>query len=169
MGYAFLHASPQELATVFALYELRVKWMDDHGIRQWNVTDYLDVYPMAYYAEQLRLGNLYVLKEEDRVAGAVVLLQSDDRWLDRVDSSAYYVHNLVTDPAYQGAGKRILEEAEMLAIRHGKQYIRTDCAVDNGFLNRYYESLGYASAGRCEDGAYIGNRREKKLSDSAGD
>ena len=63
----------------------------------------------------------------------------------------------------------LVEEAEMLAIRHGKQYIRTDCAVDNGFLNRYYESLGYASAGRCEDGAYIGNRREKKLSDSAGD
>ena len=29
--------------------------------------------------------------------GAVVLLEEDDRWADRADSSAFYIHNLVTD------------------------------------------------------------------------
>ena len=97
------------------------------------------------------------------VAGAVVLLQSDDRWLDRAGSPAYYVHNLVTDPAARGGGRELLAQAEKLAVGHGKRFMRLDCAVDNAFLNRYYEGMGYQPAGTCEDGPYKGNRREKTL------
>ena len=166
MEYSFGIASMADIENVFALYGKRVRWMDEIGIKQWNVTSYLKVYPIEYYMNQLSHGNLYVLKDENRILGAVVLLQNDDRWTDRVDSLAYYVHNLVSDPAVHGAGKRILEEVEKLAIRNGKQYIRLDCAVDNAFLNRYYETLGYLKTGICRDGEYIGNRMEKMLCDS---
>lgn len=163
MNYSFGKAGAGEIGAIFALYERRVRWMNEKGIRQWNATDYLDVYPVGYYENELSLGNLYAMKSEDRIVGAIVLLQSDERWPDRADSSAYYIHNLVTDPACPGAGRRIMEEAEKLAILHGKEYMRLDCAVDNSFLNHYYESLGYVMAGRCDDGDYHGNRREKKL------
>lgn len=163
MSYSFNLAYLADIDAVFDLYRKRVKWMDEQGIRQWNVTSYLDAYPIEYYKDKLRLGNLYVLRAENRIAGAVVLLQSDNRWPDRANSPAYYIRNLVTDPADHGAGRRIMEEVENLAILHGKQYIRLDCAVDNTFLNQYYESMGYVLAGLCKDGDYIGNRREKRL------
>ena len=163
MAYTFQTAKPEEIETVFELYRKRVCWMDEIDIHQWNKTDYLSTYPVDYYHEQQRLRNLYVLKKNDYIIGAVVLLQSDDRWLDRTSSSAYYVHNLVTDPGIKGAGKEILAETEKLAIQKGKHFLRLDCAVDNAFLNDYYASMGFVLAGICKDGDYIGNRREKTL------
>ena len=93
-----------------------------------------------------------------------MLLTEDERWADRAAEPAYYVHNLVTSPAVPGAGRRILEEIERLGRDAGKCALRLDCAVDNAFLNAYYESGGYLPCGRCQDGSYCGNRREKRLS-----
>ena len=165
MAYTFRPAAAGDIDAVFALFEKRVDWMNEQHIHQWNDTDYLNVYPKSYYVRQCELGNLYVLADDTdgAVTGAVVLLQSDDRWLDRAGSPAYYVHNLVTDPLVKGAGRELLVQAERLAVRHGKRFMRLDCAVDNAFLNGYYENMGYLPAGTCEDGPYRGNRREKAL------
>lgn len=162
MAYILRPAAAGDIDAVFALFEQRVDWMNRQNIHQWNDTDYLNEYPKTYYQQQRELGNLYVLADS-RVAGAVVLLQSDDRWLDRAGSPAYYVHNLVTDPAVKGAGRELLAQAEKLAVGHGKRFMRLDCAVDNAFLNSYYETMGYLPAGTCEDGPYKGIRREKAL------
>ena len=165
MAYTLRPAAAGDIDAVFALFEQRVSWMNQRDIHQWNDTDYLNEYPKTYYQQQRELGNLYVLTDntDGAVAGAVVLLQSDDRWLDRAGSPAYYVHNLVTDPAARGAGRELLAQAEKLAVGHGKRFMRLDCAEDNAFLNRYYEGMGYQPAGTCEDGPYKGNRREKTL------
>lgn len=165
MAYILRPAAAGDIDAVFALFERRVDWMNQRDIHQWNDTDYLNEYPKTYYQRQRELGNLYVLADnaDGAVAGAVVLLQSDDRWLDRAGSPAYYVHNLVTDPAARGAGRELLAQAEKLAVGHGKRFMRLDCAEDNAFLNRYYEGMGYLPAGTCEDGPYKGNRREKTL------
>ena len=167
-------AKNNEIDTIFSLYKKRIQWMDKSGIQQWNMTNYLEVYPISYYADRQRLGELYVLRKEDVVIGAVVLLQSDEFgavvllqsdecWPQMADSPAYYVHNLVTELSVKGAGKIILSEVEKMAIRKGIQFLRLDCAVDNKFLNEYYESMGYKMVGCCKEGAYIGNKREKEL------
>lgn len=163
MRYDFRLAESDEIAAVFSLYEKRVQWMDKSGVRQWNATDYLAVYPIGYYVERQRRKELYVLSGDEGVVGAVVLLQSDESWSSEADSPAYYVHNLVTSPSVKGAGRIILSEAEKTAVGRGMRFMRLDCAEDNEFLNSYYDSLGYRLAGRCEDGAYIGNKREKAL------
>lgn len=163
MGYDFRLAQNNEIDIIFSLYEKRIYWMNKLGIQQWNITNYLTVYPISYYAERQRLEELYVLCRENVIIGAVVLLQSDERWLKEANSPAYYVHNLVTEPSVKGAGKMILSEAEKMAISEGMQFIRLDCAADNEFLNEYYDSMGYKMAGRCKDGAYIGNKREKEF------
>ena len=147
MGYDFRLAKNNEIDTIFSLYKKRIQWMDKSGIQQWNMTNYLEVYPISYYADRQRLGELYVLRKEDVVIGAVVLLQSDECWPQMADSPAYYVHNLVTELSVKGAGKIILSEVEKMAIRKGIQFLRLDCAVDNKFLNEYYESMGYKMVG----------------------
>lgn len=161
--YLFRTAELSEVESVFRLYENRIHWMNQQGIRQWNMTGYLEAYPIDYYIKQQNLGNLYVLTESNGIVGAVVLLQEDSRWPDSEALPALYIHNLVTDSGIKGAGKRILRESEKMAFSEGKRAIRLDCAVDNAFLNNYYEFLEYKIVGACQEGTYIGNRREKIL------
>lgn len=161
--YIFRLAKNNEIDTIFSLYKKRIQWMDQSGIWQWNTTDYLALYPISYYEERQRREELYVLSRGSFIAGAVVLLKSDGRWPEEASSPAYYVHNLVTDPSVKGAGKIILSEAEKTAISRGMKFMRLDCAADNDFLNEYYDSMGYKLVGRCEEGVYIGNKREKNF------
>ena len=112
--------------------------------------------------EKQTQGTLYVLIDQ-AVVGAVVLLTEDARWPEQADSPAFYVHNLVTAPTVSGIGGTLLAEVEKLAVHLGKRFVRLDCAVDNEFLNCYYESHGYRLAGTCVDGLYVGNKREKNL------
>ena len=117
MKDAFRAAAPSDIEAIFSLYEKRVRWMDENGVRQWNVTDYLTVYPAAYYREQQAAGRLFALYDGDAPIGAVVLLDEDPLWPDGLP--ACYIHNLVTDPAVSGAGRRILRAVEALAARRG--------------------------------------------------
>ncbi|RSD29571.1 GNAT family N-acetyltransferase [Mesobacillus subterraneus] len=168
MEYIFMSADASVLEDVYALIDQRIAWMDEVGIRQWNVTNYWDAYPKSYYVHQMNLGNLYILKkaEDNKVVGAIVLLEEDSRWNDCSDVSAYYLHNFVTDSRVKGAGEIILESVHELAVRNKKTRVRLDCAIDNVRLNHYYENKGYVFAGQCADGPYIGNKREKRLESS---
>ncbi|MDD7281235.1 GNAT family N-acetyltransferase [Floccifex sp.] len=161
MNYQFTLASKNEIQAIFHLYEQRVQWMDNKNIQQWNTTYYLEAYPIDYYYDQQINKCLYVLKNQEKIKGAVCLFENDERWPNQVN--AYYIHNLVTDINEKGAGKVILSNIEQMAIQNNKQRLRLDCAIDNKFLNQYYERLGYKIAGTCQEGCYQGNLREKKL------
>ena len=161
MRGTFELAGEQAVDEVFGLILRRIDWMDEKGIRQWNVTGYAEAYPKTHYQEQARLGRLYVLRREGRIAGAAVLLERDGFWAE--EAPACYVHSLVSSPEEKGAGGELLEGVEALARAQGKTRVRLDCAVDNQPLNRWYEARGYRPAGPCEDGPYRGILREKVL------
>ena len=165
MAYTLRPAAAGDIDAVFALFEQRVDWMNRQSIHQWNDTDYLNAYPADYYREMRAKDCLYVLTDvaTGKIAGAAVLLSEDERWTECEDEPAFYVHNLVTDSSASGAGRALLAAAEALGQAHGKRYMRLDCAVDSAFLNGYYESLGYRAAGQCEDGPYVGVKRQKEL------
>lgn len=165
MDYTFRLASKDDIDSVFHLYETRVQWMEHKGLRQWNTTNYLSVYSQHYFQKQLEEENLYVFERisSGKIIGAVVLLQSDERWDECEKDKAYYIHNLVTDSFEKGIGMLILNKIEKLAIRDGKRYLRLDCADDSEFLNSYYENMGYLAIERFREGSYIGIKREKQL------
>lgn len=52
MGYDFRLAINNEIDTIFSLYKKRIQWMDKSGIQQWNMTNYLEVYPISHYADR---------------------------------------------------------------------------------------------------------------------
>lgn len=164
MAYLFSPALESEAAEAFRLIEERIRWMDRVGIRQWNVGGYTEVFPESYYRDMAREGKLYLLRDGENIAGAAVLLESDDRWDDT--PPAYYVHNLVGSLDSRGAGGAILDFVEQMAVRHHKKYVRLDCSIDNPELNTYYEKRGYHLAGQCQEGPYIGNRRQKAVEQS---
>ena len=115
-------------------------------------------------ADVLRPDEGTVEYDGENIAGAAVLLEDDDQWDDT--PPAYYVHNLVGSLDSRGAGGAILDFVEQMAVRHHKKYVRLDCSIDNPELNTYYEKRGYHLAGQCQEGPYIGNRRQKAVEQS---
>ena len=52
-GYTFRRIRQNEVPIMFAMILERMKWMDESGIQQWNVTAYDKAYPQSWYeAEQ---------------------------------------------------------------------------------------------------------------------
>ena len=157
-------AQPEHMESVFQIIDDRIRWMDAVGIRQWNTTDYWGVYPRSYYQWRAENGELFVFLDETKRAIAVgALLREDPRWEDNAMVSALYLHHFATVLDVPGAGSRALLAMEDYTKQMGKERLRLDCAVDNAFLNSYYETRGYQLCGTCIDGLYEGNLREKHL------
>ena len=164
MASQFRPALESDIEAIFSLIAKRVYWMDEVGIRQWNVTDYLTVYPREYYLRHQQNGDLYLCESGGIITGVFVLFDKDPRWQDNNEvSDACYLHNLATDPALKGLGRFLIEKAEEVTLQRGKRRLRLDCAIDNPFLNDYYEKMGYRLCGECIDDLYVGNLREKYL------
>ena len=163
MEYKFLLADKTMLDDIYNLFIKRIAWMDKEGIEQWNVTNYTESYPKSYYKKQIEEKHLYVITNKEKIVSAIVILEKDERWEEDNKCSAYYLHNFVTDTQIKGIGKRMLEFVEKLAIKNKKTKLRLDCAENNEFLNNYYEKAGYNIVGKCTEGLYTGNKREKNL------
>lgn len=156
-------AQPKDLDSIYSLYEDRIKWMNEKGIKQWDVKHYLRVFSKTYFLNMIHQNKMYVMKNSNEICATFVLLESDDLWDDSNHVNAYYVHNLVTSLKYKGVGDECLNYIFDLAQLQIKQSIRLDCATDNIFLNDYYETKGYELVGQCVDGPYVGNKRELKI------
>lgn len=162
MDYYLLEANAQYMNEIYRIIDDRVRWMDRVGIRQWNTTDYWGVYPRSYYQWRAERGELLVfINGDDRVVAVGALLREDPRWEDGMETSALYLHHFATDLSEPGVGSIMLRAMEDYTRNHGKQRLRLDCAVDNDFLNGYYEEKGFRMCGTCVDGLYEGNLREK--------
>lgn len=82
MELIFEQAQFNNIPEAYSIIEKRVQWMENKGIRQWNTTDYLNTYPIAYFEAQQKAGNLYIAKDavSDKVLGLMVLMPHDTRW-----------------------------------------------------------------------------------------
>lgn len=160
--YRFRKMRKEEIPQMFSLVLQRMAWMDAMGIQQWNVTNYTDVYPMEYYAEQCEKGRMYALTDGDgTLVCAAALLEQDDRWDD--NSPSIYLHHFVSKVGEKGVGAIFLQYAQEYGLRQKKTYFRLDSAADNGALAQYYKAQGFLPVGECRDGPYRGILRQKKL------
>ena len=82
MELIFEQTQFNNIPEAYSIIEKRVQWMENKGIRQWNTTDYLNTYPIAYFEAQQKAGNLYIAKDavSDKVLGLMVLMPHDTRW-----------------------------------------------------------------------------------------
>ena len=161
--YQFREIRREEIPKMLEIILDRMKWMDEVGIRQWNVTEYDRVYPLSYYEERWREGELFVLveRESEQIVCVGALKKEDDRWRDQ--APALYLHHFATKRGAKGVGRIYLQYAEALILRRGMTLFRLDSADDNEALARYYEALGFLPVGTCIDGLYTGILREKRL------
>lgn len=163
MSYIFRKAKKEEIPVVFEIIGKRVKWMDKVGIKQWNTTNYAEVYPLSYFEEKRQNDECFLLEEKEtqKIVAVAVLLKEDARWPTK--ASALYLHNFATLLEYKGVGSIFLEKAEEYTKNQGYEYMRLDSDIDNKPLEEYYTIRGYKAVGSCVDGLYQGTLREKKL------
>ncbi len=166
--YIFRPIREDEVPVMFDIIGSRVRWMDEVGIKQWNVTNYAEVYPLEYFHFHRRQGEVFVLEEAEsgEIAACAVLKNEDDRWegvFDYKSVKALYLHNFAVRLDKKGTGSIFLRMAEKYAAERGVECFRLDSADDNEKLEEYYSSKGYISRGSCADGLYKGILREKKL------
>lgn len=161
--YIFREITKTEIPQMFSMILERMKWMDEKGIRQWNVTDYDKVFPQAYYEAKRQMGEVFVLAEinGNKIVCAAVLQEQDNYWPDC--EKALYVHNFVSQIGERKVGEIFLRYVDEIARQRGKRCLRLDSAVDNQKLAEYYEAQGFIAVGKCEDGPYQGILRQKPL------
>lgn len=162
-SYIFRTMDPGEAPRMVEMIRERITWMDREGIRSWNMSDYLTIYPPAYYEDRARSRRMFALERvaDGKIVCAGALLEEDGRWPDGLPG--LYVHHLVSDVGERGTGSLFLARAEDYARERGVDRLRLDCYVDNAEINAYYEKLGYHPAGTCVDGEYHGILREKRI------
>ena len=161
--YVFRAMGPEEAPRMTEMVRERIAWMDREGLCSWNTSDYLAIYPLDYYEDRARRGQLFALVRppDGAIACAGVLLEEDERWPDGLP--ALYIHHLVSALDDRGAGRAFLACAEDCARKRGLDRLRLDCYEGNEGINAYYEGLGYLPAGLCTDGPYHGVLREKRI------
>lgn len=161
--YIFRKIEKEEISEMFELIIERIKWMNEKGIKQWNITKYEEVYPLSYYEEKSEKGELFVLENisTKKIVSGAVLKEKDNRWQD--DTSSFYLHNFVSKIGEKNTGAVFLNFAEKYAVQKGKIFFRLDSAETNEALAEYYKSHGFYQAGKCEEGLYKGILWEKKL------
>ena len=163
----FRQAKLQDVEAIMLLVQRRIDWMNAVGLHQWNETDYFGRYPRSYWEKNI--GYFLVGEEEGRVVVAIALYTEDVRWTrdgiytGNASGNAYYLHHLVTDPAYRGAGRAMMLHVEKYSIQQGVKLLRLDSAIGKQALEKYYTDLGYTACGTCHDQLYHGVLREKLL------
>lgn len=161
----FRKARLQDVDAIMALVQTRIDWMNAMGLRQWNETDYFGRYPRNYWEKNIPC--FLVGEEKGVVVVAIALYTEDVRWTRDGDytghhtGTAFYLHHLVTDTAFPGAGVQMMHYVEQYAAENGVCLLRLDSAVGNLSLEKYYTNLGYSACGTCHDQLYHGVLREK--------
>ena len=146
--YKILLAIEEDLEQINKLYADRVKWFNENNIEQWG-NNYPNRYNVLYLKEQMKINKLYVMKNENKVIGSMLLKNEDSKYWEDTDN-AYYIHHLVTDINTRGIGLELIKFAIEECINDRKEYLRLDTVSKNNWLTEYYQKLGFEILGSKE-------------------
>lgn len=119
-------------------------------IYQWD-----DNYPNKdFFAANIEEQELYILKTEEKIIGAVVLNDyqvpewENIKW-HKEDGTYYVIHSLAIHPNYQsgGYGSKLLGFCEEYAIEKKCDGIRLDAFSENDAALKFYENHDYIRMG----------------------
>lgn len=143
-------ATLKDLKEIKKLTEACAVALEEKGIYQWN-----EHYPPLEKLEQdILKKELYVLKEEEKILGIIVLTPEMDkeyvpiRWLTP-NSNNLYVHRLAVHPSSWGKsyGQKLMTFAEDFAKEKGYASIRLDTFSQNKRNHLFYETRGFKRLG----------------------
>ena len=145
-----LQALKSDVSELIQVTKACAKDMISKGIYQWN-----DDYPSSeVFEKDIELNQLWVLKEDDKIIGSIVISNIIDEeyktvvWLTPTQHNCY-IHRLAVHPDYQGQGRaqQLMNFAENYAIEHNFISVRLDTFSVNDRNNKFYQTRGYQKLG----------------------
>lgn len=143
-------ATSQDIVETYKLY-------DDarSDLRRRNIFQWPDDYPSEQTVRtDIGRGELYVITDNDQIAGAICLNQRQDEQYKDINwlldgSKVMVVHRLVVAPHLQGRGlaQKLMTFAEQLAADEGYTCIRLDAYTGHARTRQFYEQRGYRIRG----------------------
>ncbi|TLP71818.1 GNAT family N-acetyltransferase [Maribacter sp. ACAM166] len=120
--------------------------MEAKGIYQWTI----DYPSKKSFENDLERNELYVLKNEDRIIGNIVVSSFMDeeyrsvQWLTE-NTRNYYIHRLAVHPKFQGKGlaQQLMDFGENFARENNALSVRLDTFSRNKRNQKFYEKRGY--------------------------
>jgi ribosomal protein S18 acetylase RimI-like enzyme len=147
-------AQPGDTEEVMSLLVETAEWLKSRGSTQW--AGLLEGKDSHNTADAIRRGDVFVFKQNQEIAGMVLLLSSPSPW-DRElwgnkafeGDGAVYLHRLAVRRKYArtGLGRTILNWCTSGIHFPGKEWMRLDCIADNPTLDSFYTANGYSYVG----------------------
>ena len=124
-----------------------VEWLLSRNIRQWTVP-----LPRHIYRGWQEKGQNHALICNGALAVILSLVKETSRhWLDKTGAQpCWWLSTAATSREFSGQrlGQKAIEEAKIYLAELGVEEIYLDCVYGDGFLPKYYESLGFESLAR---------------------
>lgn len=133
-------ATADDLGFIMELYKERISWFKWKKVSQWIL--FLINHPKEEFLQYIENGEYYVVTKSGKIVGGLVI-NVDTRYWEDESTDAFYLHRVVTDPAYRHLGEYIVEQVKKLAEEAGKNALRIECIFSNQELNTAWDNLGF--------------------------
>ena len=143
-------AKISEISEILTIIKACSSFMINKGIFQWN-----EQYPSKEaFLEDLERNELYVLKNENKLIGTIVVSTLMDKeyipvkWLTKNENNIY-IHRLAIHPDFQSKGyaQKLMDFGENYAKQYGFTSVRLDTFSQNKRNQQFYETRGYQKLG----------------------
>ncbi len=142
-------ASMEDLAVITKIVADSLPILHASGNRQWD-----ENYPQeTHFIADINNGELWAATCRGDVVGFVAITRDQpeeysDCGLD-ISEEAIVPHRLAVAPSCRGAGiaKRMMKQAELVAVSAGISKIRVDTNSKNSIMQRLFHNLGYEYCG----------------------
>lgn len=149
----FRLAEKKDLPEIIRVYEIAREYMVKTG----NPTQWKDGYPLpALLEEDIELKQLYVVVEQEKIAGAFVFALGDDPTYSKMEGDSWKcnepygtIHRIGSDGTVKGIFKATLDFCKTIC-----PYIRCDTHEDNKTMQHLMLKYGFEKRGIiiCADG-----------------
>ena len=139
-NYIIEIAKMNDIECIIKLYSERMQWFKENNIKQWS--KYLNNHPISEFEEAINNNYYYVIKDNEEIIAGFEMSTNNKEWNDD-NTSAYYIHKLVTKVGYKNVGNFIFQKCREIAKSNGMKYLRLSCIKLNEKLNKIYEEHNF--------------------------
>jgi GNAT superfamily N-acetyltransferase len=134
------NTNPNDIETVFELFEHSIKYQEKHGYPTWKN------YDRDAVTQDVKNKNQYKAVIDSAIAIVFSVCYSDKIiWREMETGDSIYLHRIVVNPVFKG--QKLFGAILDWSIQHAKQkglsHIRMDTWAANPTIINYYKSFGF--------------------------
>ncbi len=140
----FQNSTISDLDNIFELYDAAVEYQKTVSPKQWQGFD------RAMVTTEINENRQWKIVIDNEIACIFAITFNDKLiWGDRDQNDGIYIHRIVTNPKFRGAGfvNHIVTWAHEYVKTIDRKYIRMDTWGDNEKLINYYQACGFQFLG----------------------